>query len=1118
LAQYDVNLREYWRIIRKRKFIVLVIAVILGIFSTAFAILSAPAPIYSTECMIEFKRDRLVEGIYSKTIAYDDSDDIETQLAVIKSYAVFEKVAEHMGLIPRNPPSKSENQLKSHVIATIEGLQPKVEVSRVKYSSVLIIKVTDNSATFAQRLANTVALVFRELHAEQQTKRTKETLHYIDDQMKEVRARLRDAEDRFNRFSKDNELISIDLQSETLLKQTKEIQGELAKIEEEKRELGGLLNRLREFIKNPVGAGHNFDSIKANNRYQSANDTLVGLLLKRDTLLKDFTPKHPEVVAISNEISETAQKMEFMLDLQLKGLERRQADFSKELENINQKTKSLLDKKLEYGRLKREVELYTEMTTLLERKNQEALIQRSEKPEEVNIVKPALLPTTPINPPRTTATGAMGVIIGVVLGLIIAFIVETFDTSLGAIEDVEQTLGIPVLGVIPHVDLKVIQENIRERHSARVQDHSLKQAVNLISHLVPKSMMAESFRALRTNIHFKDTDKQIRSLAITSTSPQEGKTLIALNLAITMAQSGLKTLLVGSDLRKPMLAKVFGVPSSPGLSEILLGNYEWRETVRGVTDIVMGEISLDEIMITPGFDNFFFISGGAVPPNPADLIDSQRITRFIEEANDEYDMVLFDTAPILSAVDPAILGTKVDGMLLVYRIGTVPKGLLKRAINQLTQVKANVIGVILNGMRPEVSPDFENYKHYKYYYSYGEDGKKRRKKKSFTMFDTRDINLRGSDISSSAKVAGWAKKGWRKWKKTIGLPLMIVAGILLAGDLLWQNNILGLLNWNHTEPPRTTQEMKIPIKEQPAPPAPTGTDAPARTSPTRVEHQPLPHEPEETVPHASEQEKIVAAGAPKESLPASVPTIPLNEIKTASPVVPSRAEPVEKPEQKPSAEEPKAKAPAPAAVAPAEKIEANKTPEAKEGPQAEPAPPAAVAPAQKIEANKTPDAKEKPKAASAPAGSSSGVTYPFSLFLGSVPHMDQAEQGVSRYRKNGLPAYYTEVALSKGIWYRLYAGYFESEEQAEGFKKEKRLEEAEVKETPFTNLIGTFTSQDKLESKILSLKSLGFSPYVIRDADGKQRLVVGAFYNEERAKRQYEELISKGVENQIVQR
>jgi cell division septation protein DedD len=135
-----------------------------------------------------------------------------------------------------------------------------------------------------------------------------------------------------------------------------------------------------------------------------------------------------------------------------------------------------------------------------------------------------------------------------------------------------------------------------------------------------------------------------------------------------------------------------------------------------------------------------------------------------------------------------------------------------------------------------------------------------------------------------------------------------------------------------------------------------------------------------------------------------------------------------------------------------------------------------------------------------------------------VPHLDQAEQGVSKYRRSGLPVYYTEVALSKGIWYRLYAGTFESEEQAERFKKEKGLEGAEVKETPFANLIGIFTSQDKLDGKIQSLRSQGVSPYVIREADGKARLLVGAFQNEERARRQYEELKSKGIENQIVQR
>jgi cell division septation protein DedD len=292
--------------------------------------------------------------------------------------------------------------------------------------------------------------------------------------------------------------------------------------------------------------------------------------------------------------------------------------------------------------------------------------------------------------------------------------------------------------------------------------------------------------------------------------------------------------------------------------------------------------------------------------------------------------------------------------------------------------------------------------------------------------------------------------------------------------------------------PDKKQEVNTPIRGQPAKdlyrekpsvpaaPAPPAADTSETKSSAGDSPQALPRHPETTPEAVPEEKNVVAVVTPKEEISLSVSTIPPAESQKESPVVSSRTETVEKQEYKPAVEEPKVE--------------------------------------QKIEATKAPPTKEKPKADSTPARSPSGVIYPFSLFLGSVPHLEQAEQGVSKYRKNGLSAYYAEVELSTGIWYRLYAGYFESAEQAERFKREKNLEGAEVKETPFANLIGTFTSKDKLESKIQSLKSIGFSAYAVRDADGKERLLVGAFYNEKRAKRQYEELKSKGIENQIVQR
>jgi cell division septation protein DedD len=240
-----------------------------------------------------------------------------------------------------------------------------------------------------------------------------------------------------------------------------------------------------------------------------------------------------------------------------------------------------MERKIEFDRRKRRVEYYRNMTALLEEKNQEALIRKAEKPEEITVVRPALLPTVPVNPPKTATTGAVGVIIGLILGLVTALVVETFDTSLGAIEDVEQTIGAPVLGVIPQTDAKEVFMGLKEKFPDGIEDLSfIMQSLHIISHFTPMSIIAESFRALRTSIQFKEADHPIKSIGITSASPQEGKTFVSLNFSITMAQAGMKVLLVGADMRKPMLSKALGLENTLGLSDVLLGRYSWRDSIK----------------------------------------------------------------------------------------------------------------------------------------------------------------------------------------------------------------------------------------------------------------------------------------------------------------------------------------------------------------------------------------------------------------------------------------------------------------------------------------------------------------------------------------------------------
>jgi len=1081
LAQYDINLREYWRILKKRKFVVILITIALGIFSTSFAIIRAPAPLYTSICSIKFERETTVEGLYAKTITWSSGDDIETQITVIKSYPVFQRVVQKLGIMKRK--GKAAEDSGEHVARIAENLESKVEVERENLTNILHIKVTDRSPAFAQRLANTIALTYKELHAEEQMKRTTEALKYINEQLIAVREKLQQSEEEFNRFSQKNQLISLDLQSEVLLARGQEIQNEIRQLNEDKGELEGVLLRLSRFIENPSGSGHDFFSTKATAQYQGTNDALVSLVLKKDTLLHDFTPQHPEVVAISRKIIENARKMAILLQLQISGMEKKGIDLGKDLEEVEKKTQILMDKKLEFDRLKRRVDSYDDMTALLERKNQEALIRKAEKPEEVTIVRPALLPTEPINPPKTVATGAMGIIIGLVLGIVIGFVVETFDTSLGAIEDVEETLGTHVIGIVPQADIRDIREALREKVPKGIKESTEKQLPYLVSHFVPKSMIAESFRGLRTNIQFKEAEKKITTIAVASTSPEEGKTLVAINLAITMAQAGTKVLVVGSDLRKPAIDRVFGVEMSPGLTDVLMGNYPWRDTVKTVTDIIMGQMSTDEVMMTPGLDNLHLITSGPIPPNPAELIDSERLSLFIQEAKKEYDIIIFDSTPILSTADAAILGTKVDGVLLVYRVGSVSRGLLRRSTAQLQQVKCDIMGVVLNGMRADVSPDFQDYKYYSTYYAYGEERKRRKggmhgRLLSFFRQKGEAEEKKEQKIAISEEPKGLKIKGPRR-PRNRKLLLLLVAMGLLAGGALWQSGLIS---------PSKPQGKKTSIKKDQVRPADKKTGPPKRAIESK------------------------SKGVSKQTTPGVSETRARPAIKTPMPQIPT----VKK--QATDVKEPVAKKEAPKAAMP-EKPEGI-------GPKTSPTVPAKEPPAKSVTTvakdqseTSLPEEPEIVTPAPKPTLSQKEPAYPYSLYLGSFRTRERTERAISIYSQKGLSPYCSKVDFDdKGTWFRVFTGHFQDRASAEKFKERHGLEEGTVKRTAYANLIGTYTAQGELANRIGSLKRMGYFPYFIEDQDGNSRLYIGAFITREGAEQQDYELKLDGVESQIVQR
>lgn len=719
---YDLNLREYWRTIRKRKFIVIYTIVMMTAFSFITSILGRPTPVYQTSSSVKVEKMGSVTGLYLQAVSWSTTNYMETQMAMIKSYFILELVAKRMGKIPVGL-SSEEVRNSPRYLTVVLDLKERIKTEQEGNSDIINITATSADPLEAQRLANTVAHVYQERHELDLNKRVIEAKKFIESQLDSTRDKLQQSEEAIKNFRQDNRMISLDSQSSALVGQLQALQtlherdqATLAKM----AEISRLLARAEE---SPLSSKNVFYFEEASAPYKNLNERLVQLMLERDLLLINYTDEFPQVIEIKKQIHEIVAGLQSQLEAQRQNLAQTVELTKRQIRQADEQLRMLPAKGLELARLEREASINRELYTQLEKQHQESEVQHAEKLEEVQIVKPALMPTAPINPPKTAATTALGFLLGLVLGIVFAFIVETFDTSIGAVEEVEEFLGTRVLGVVPHFESDELKANFKEKMSRDAAEDELWRIGRMIAHFAPKTTSAESYRALRTNINFLRMQKALKTVVFTSSSPQEGKTTISINLAITMAQANHKVLLIDGDFRRPVISKIFGIPSVPGLTDVILGNYQWRDVVRSITDLMMGQMNTGELMVTPGLDNLFILTSGTISPNPAELVGTQVTREILAEAQGAYDYVIVDAPPVLAATDAAIWSTMADGVIIVYQVGKIARGALKRAKAQLDNVKAGVVGVVLNGLKAEISPDYEY--HDKYYYYYGSERKRK---------------------------------------------------------------------------------------------------------------------------------------------------------------------------------------------------------------------------------------------------------------------------------------------------------------------------------------------------------------------------------------------------------
>jgi non-specific protein-tyrosine kinase len=364
------------------------------------------------------------------------------------------------------------------------------------------------------------------------------------------------------------------------------------------------------------------------------------------------------------------------LQAELEQIETQIASASAELEALPDEPEMVSERERLEGSLGEYRQMYASLLTSFE----QVRVAESSSISTVVPVEIATIPEVPIKP-RILLNTMLAAILGLFVAGGVVLFVEALDDTLKP-EDVLSELGLPILGVIAH--------------------HQSDNGMPITAEM-PRSPVSEAFRTLRTNIHFASVDEPVRSLLITSPSPEDGKSTVAANLGVAMAQSGRQVILVDSDLRRPEIHKKLKLVNHTGVSTLL----------------VLPRLLLDGTIQTTEIPNLSVITSGDLPPNPAELLASGKMNELIQTVTEHYDMVLIDTPPVMAVTDAAALATRVDGVLLVIKPGVTKLAACKQALEQLQRVGGKVLGVVLNDI--EITRSRYRYGYYKgYYHTYHE--------------------------------------------------------------------------------------------------------------------------------------------------------------------------------------------------------------------------------------------------------------------------------------------------------------------------------------------------------------------------------------------------------------
>jgi capsular exopolysaccharide synthesis family protein len=698
----EITLKDLKGIVVRRRNTIIITSMISLIIFYTIIYFSKPEPVYESVAAIKIEeKPSIMELLALGQRGY--RRDINTAASMIRSFEVLFAIAKKFGLIPSNVKKKDALNIPKYM-AVIKDLESRITTEQEKGGgNILLIKVRWSDPVTSKNIANAIAEKYIEIDFYEKNKSIITSKQTIEKKLKQALVDLMKKREKLRNYRMRLELADITSNQKVLITNFVDKRKRIEELNKNNITIDDKISILRDNLKKGKLTGwiHTGVGAVANVLFQ-LNSQLNALRLKESNLLIHFNPEHPEIKAIR-------EQMKAVLDQMIRELESQKLQNLKEIELLRkdliltkERLKGIPDQIMEFSTLERDVKNAEELYSKLAGKYQEASIRESELVGDVTMVRYAVKGRQ-INTVTITMNIILSSFLAILFGFVGGFVHEAIDTVPHKPEEISDIFGIPLLtNITIWKDVPDNLKKIKSRYPG-ISEENRRRYLSLATHFLPDSLTAEQYRAVIPNIldHSDSLEEKLKVLTILSPLNEEGTSVFAANLAISISQTGRTVVLVDTDFRNPAIHELFGINNEPGLRDILLGNYEWDTGIRKITDLMLGEMEPEHLMATPGLDNLFIITSGCVVENPSQYLNSSRMDETLSNLSDIFDYIILDTPPAMMYSESFITTGRADAAILLTEFERLPRKTLQSFRAQLINLKIPLLGLVVNKVRRE---------------------------------------------------------------------------------------------------------------------------------------------------------------------------------------------------------------------------------------------------------------------------------------------------------------------------------------------------------------------------------------------------------------------------------